>query len=60
MELTYDRIKRESDSAILVVFGDEQEWIPISQIRNKYFRDEDVIDIPRWLVEKKGLEGYER
>jgi hypothetical protein len=59
MKLTYDRIERETDQAVLVKFGDEEEWIPKSQILNQEFRDEDVINIPVWLAEGKGLEGYE-
>jgi len=50
--------------AYLLQFGDDKVWIPKSEaeILNEDTRGPEhggEIEIPRWLVEKKGLEGYE-
>ncbi len=59
--LTYDRVvdSAETPKAYLFIFGDEEHWLPKSQVED--IRETcNEVDIPRWLAEKAGLEGYER
>lgn len=58
LTLTYDAIVHTTDKARLFRFGEEDVWIPESQI---LWIDEDARDVllPEWLVEAKGLEAYE-
>lgn len=60
MILTVDEIVKETDSAILVKCGDETAWLPRSQIEcaGNYQSGFCEIEIPQWLAEEKGLEGY--
>ena len=55
--LQFDLVLHETEKAILVVFGEQQEWFPKSQC--------DIIDetyshiqVSKWLMEKKSLEQY--
>jgi len=64
MILIFDKLVYETDGAYLLKFGDQKEWVPKSQaeILNEDTRGPEhggEIEVPRWLVEKKGLEGYE-
>lgn len=55
-ELEFDEVLRETDLALLISFEEDRaEWIPKSQIRE--MRGKTVV-LPRWLVEKNGLEVY--
>lgn len=58
VSLGYDKITAMTPRAILFVFGDDEEWLPKSQITDL---DEQllVVEIPLWLAEKKEIEGYE-
>lgn len=53
----FDSLEHETDLAYLLRFDEEKIWLPKSQVK-----DFDVLDrtlsIPRWLMEEKGLEGY--
>jgi len=58
MQLVYESIEHETDSALLVQFEKEvTEWLPKSQVDCDYL---GTIDVPTWLVEEKGLEYYEK
>lgn len=56
IELSYDRVLKEADTAVLVDFGFAQEWIPESQI---YDRFEDgkgrTLVVKEWMAKLKGL-----
>jgi hypothetical protein len=58
VSITFHKVIKETDAAILIELSDNpfspiREWIPKSQILGDW--DENVIEIPRWLAEKKGL-----
>lgn len=58
VEVTYDSIKRETDKAILFVIGDEEVWIPTSQIdgdSGDLENEGGTIEIPEWLATEKEL-----
>ena len=61
IELTYDSIEAETLKAILFNFGDEQAWIPRSQIENDSCLSDygDTVCVAAWLAKQKGLEKYE-
>ena len=60
IELTYDSIEAQTLKAILFNFGDEQAWIPRSQIEEYPLEDKaGTVCVAAWLVKAKGLEGYE-
>ena len=60
IELTYDSIEAETPKAILFNFGDEQTWIPRSQIEDDSLPDgKGTVCVAAWLVKQNGLEGYE-
>lgn len=63
MLVTFDRIVRESDLALLLDFGEgTREWFPKSQLRDleeaASAKDKSTVLIPEWLVLEKGLEAY--
>ncbi len=49
-----DEMIREAPSGLAKLFktAEGEVWIPVSQIEDE---GEDVITIPRWLAEEKGL-----
>jgi hypothetical protein len=57
--LKYDRIIdcRETRRAFFFVFGDQTVCLPKSQVEDIRETAKEV-DIPLWLAEAKGLEGY--
>ena len=60
IELTYDSIEAETLKAILFSFGDEEVWIPRSQIEDDSLPDgKGTVCVAAWLVKQNGLEGYE-
>ena len=70
VELTVD-VKRVTDAAILALVGEEEVWLPKSQIMSVQTYDQQehiqdafditgsteglTIEIPQWLAYKKGL-----
>jgi hypothetical protein len=50
--LEHDGVIRETDKAKLFKIGDEEVWIPKSQIEDE---GDEVVAIPTWLSEAKGL-----
>ena len=52
-------VKAITDAAILVDDGDNDIWLPLSQIKidkGEYMKGDDlVIEIPEWLAFEKGL-----
>ncbi len=57
MELNFDEIKHETDSAYLVLFEPGiQHWMPKSQCN---LITEAILECPEWIVEEKELELYE-
>ena len=57
MILIYDRIVVETVLAWILEFGDETVSIPKSQ--GKLDEGDNTVEVPMWLVHKKGLESYE-
>lgn len=53
-----DEIRRESEKAILVAIGEEEIWLPKSQLRGDYSEGESDIDVTmtKWIAEQKGIE----
>lgn len=65
MTLTFDKVIRESDSglALLFDFGQgKREWLPKSQLEElseaQVKGDPSTVLVPEWLVLEKGLEPY--
>ena len=65
MILQYDELSAETKAAVLLKFGDDNKWVPKSQITgydddtgNWTHRENNQVEIPDWLAEKKGLEAY--
>lgn len=58
-----DKILRESEKAFLVRIGDEEHWLPKSQLADPddyEVGDTDLsIAVTGWLANEKGLEGEE-
>ncbi len=54
-------IKRETDLAFLVVYQDEDYWIPKSQVKNPddYAQGDDgvTLSVTEWIAEQKGIEA---
>lgn len=49
-------IRRETDLAILFFDGENEHWIPKSQIESTVkYSDSVEIEIPRWLAEEKEM-----
>ena len=57
MQEFYVVVKKETDMAILVNDGDQDFWLPRSQIalREPNKNDETSVWVPEWLATKKGL-----
>lgn len=60
VEVYVDRVVRQTERAALCLIGNEEVWLPWSQIDegSEIERDGDsgVAYIPRWLAEDKELE----
>jgi hypothetical protein len=54
VELAHDGIKHRTDKAVLVDFGDREEWIPLSLVEAE---SEETITVPEWKAEDLGLWG---
>lgn len=54
VEIPYDEHVHETDKACLFAIGDEEVWIPKSQIQD-WFPSDNVFSIPEWLAIEKGL-----
>ncbi len=52
VSLDYDSILRETDMAVLVDFGEVEEWIPKSQIAEI---EDGLITLYEWIAIEKGL-----
>jgi len=50
----HDGLLRESEKAKLFSIDNEEIWIPKSQLVDE---GDEVIAIPRWLAEEKGLKS---
>jgi hypothetical protein len=62
VDLTYDRIIHQTEKAILFKFGDEEVWIPLSQIDPEYLPLDELggeVAVQFWFVEKEDLHDYE-
>ncbi len=62
VDLTYARVIHQTDKAILLAFGDEEVWIPISQIDPEYLpleEDGGEVAVQFWFIEKESLSDYE-
>lgn len=55
--LVYDEIKHTSEKAFFISFGDENIWLPKSQI--EIDKEAKTLEIPLWLAVEKELEDYE-
>lgn len=55
--LVFDKIQAMTPKAILFVFGDDEEWLPRSQI--DIDEKTKTLEIPLWLAEEKEIEDYE-
>lgn len=55
-----DEIKRETDSAFLVVVDGEEIWLPKSQISDPDSYNEGdtncTVSVTKWIAREKGLE----
>ena len=52
VELNHDGIVKETEKAVLIDFGDEQEWIPRSQMEAL---EANTVEVAEWLAIEKGL-----
>jgi hypothetical protein len=60
IDLTYDEIITTTDKAILFRFGDNEVWLPKSQIEDPDELNDHggEVSVQYWLIEEKSLEGY--
>lgn len=57
IELGFDKIKHETDSAYLIEFEPDVEvWLPKNQC---CLIEDDTISCPEWLAEENEIEIYE-
>ena len=49
----YDDIVRETEAAYLLSFGDDEIWLPKSQVR--VYEKNNKVFVPEWLAIEKGL-----
>jgi hypothetical protein len=52
IELAHDGERARTKLALLIDFGDQEVWIPESQLYEMW---DDTLIIPEWLAEEKGL-----
>ena len=60
VEVRFERVVKTTGSAALLEIDGEEHWIPFSQIAGEEPEegDEDgVIEIPRWLVDDRGIDA---
>jgi hypothetical protein len=61
VDVYFDDVIRETDSAVLFDAGGQEIWLPLSQISNAVPRvlapgcGEGHLEIPMWLAEDRGL-----
>lgn len=59
VRLTGVRIIKETDAAVLIGYGNMQEWIPFSQVeeiqRHPNDWQKNSITMSEWIAEQKGL-----
>lgn len=59
VHLDVDEIKVVTDKAMLVVIGDEEHWLPLSQVADPddyAVGDEDLtLSVTEWIARQKGL-----
>jgi hypothetical protein len=55
-EVVFDRVIKTTDGARLVAFDEHEVWIPRSISR---LTADDIIDLPRWFIDKEDLTDYE-
>lgn len=58
MRIKFNEIVHGTEKATLFRFDEEEVWLPLSQIED-LDTAEQTVEVADWLVEKKGLEGYE-
>ena len=56
--LVWDKIEAMTPLAILFTFGDDDVWLPRSQITDIDEKTK-TLEIPLWLAEEKEIEDYE-
>jgi len=54
--VVFDELRHTGDGAWLLRFDTEETWVPMSQCTLD--EDEHVVEMPMWLIKKKGLESY--
>ena len=56
VEIAYDSVRRETESARLYVIEDVEVWIPLSRIGNDTSTGEGgTVEIPEWLAFEREL-----
>ena len=60
VEIPYDNIRASTPMAVLFIIGDEEVWIPKSQINMYEFDEENpskekIVFITQWMAQTKGL-----
>ena len=59
VNIDVDRILKVTDKALLVRIGEEEHWLPLSQIADADDYEEGDVDltlsITEWIAEQKGL-----
>lgn len=56
--LVWDKLTYSTDKAHLFTFGEEEVWLPKSQITDIDEKTK-TLEIPLWLAEEKEIEDYE-
>ncbi len=61
IDLKYDEIIAQTEKAILFRFDKKEVWLPKSVIENHEELEDDggEVSIQYWIVQERGLEGYE-
>lgn len=53
--IDYDEIVAETEMAILFLIGDEEKWIPRSQIHNDPDGPDGEVEVSEWFAIKEEL-----
>lgn len=63
VHLDVDEVVKETEKALLLRIGDEELWVPLSQIADAAdysAGDADcTVSVTKWFADKNGLEGSE-
>ena len=57
ISLKYDKILKTTELSKLVLFMEQEVWLPVS--RCKFHEQDNEVEVPLWLAENEGIEVFE-